>query len=104
MNPSGRALLKGKCGGERDPTPWKVTYSTERSTKPEESPDAEKSVAVSWSSEKQIENRTDHLNYGHSHQKLRHLSGGWALRPQFWRLVSGKGLGGQGGVETAWEV
>ena len=41
----GWALLKGNCGGERDPAPWKVTYTGERSNEPEESPDAEKSVA-----------------------------------------------------------
>ena len=89
-------LLKGNCGRERDPAPWKVIYLRERSNEPEESPDAEKSVAVSWSSEKQIENRTDHLNYGHSHQKLRRLGGGWAPRPPLWRLGPGKGLGRQG--------
>ena len=38
----------------------------ERSNEPEESPDAEKSVAVSWSTEKLIKNPTDHLNYGQS--------------------------------------
>ena len=53
---AGRVLLKGNCGGERDPTPWKVTNSKERSTEPEEFPDAKKSVAVSHSSEKQSEN------------------------------------------------
>ena len=97
-------LLKGNYGGEGDPTPWKVTYLTERSTEPEESPDAEKSVAVSQSSEKQSENRTDHLNYGHSHQKLRRLGGGWAPIPRLWRLVPGKGIGRWGGAETAWET
>ena len=50
-------LLKGNCGGERDPTPWKVTYTGERSNEPEESPDAEKSVAVSK------------LEYGKTHQE-----------------------------------
>ena len=54
----------------------------ERSNEPEESPDAEKSVAVSWSTEKPIKNPTDHLNYGQSHQKLRRLGGGWAPRPR----------------------
>lgn len=86
-------LLKGNCGGERDPTPWKVTYLTKRSTEPEESPDAEKSVAVSRSSEKQSENPTDHMNYWHSHQKLRRLGGGWAPIPQLLRLDPGKWLG-----------
>ena len=85
-----------------DPTSWKITYLTERSTELEESPDAEKSVAVSRSSEKQSENQTDHLNYGHSHQKLRCLGGGWAPRPWHQRLVPGKGLVGWGGAETAW--
>ena len=33
----------------------------ERSNKPEKSPDAEKSVAVSWSTEKPIKNPTDEL-------------------------------------------
>ena len=97
----GWALPKGNCGGERDPAPWKVTYTGERSNEPEESPDAEKSVAVSWSTEKPIKNPTDHLNYGHSHQKLRCLGGGWAPRPRLQRLVPG--LGGQGGAETAWK-
>ena len=41
---------------EKGILPWKVTYSGERSNEPEESPDAEKSVAVSRSSEKQTEN------------------------------------------------
>ena len=49
-------LLKGNLAGERDPTPWKVTYSRERSTKLEGSPDAEKRAAVSLSSEEQSEN------------------------------------------------
>ena len=62
---------------EKGILPWKVTYSGERSNEPEESPDAEKSVAVSWSTERLIKNRTDHLNYGHSQQKLRRLGGGW---------------------------
>ena len=74
----------------------------ERSNEPEESPDAEKSVAVSWSTEKPIKNQTDHLNYGQSHQKLRRLVGGWAPSPQLQRLVPWKGLGGRGGLETAW--
>ena len=81
MNPSWIGTPERELQKERDPTPWKVTYSGERSNEPEESPDAEKSVAVSWSSEKQRKNQTDHLNYGHSHQKLRHLGVGWALRP-----------------------
>ena len=34
-------------------------------------------------------------------KKLRHLGGGWALRPRLQRLVPG--LGGQGGAETAWK-
>ena len=95
-------LLKGNCGGEKDPTPWKVTYLMERSTELEESAEAEKSIAVSQSSEKQSKNQSDHLNYRHSHQKLRCLGGGWAQRPRLQRLVPG--LGGRGGVETAWEV
>lgn len=98
----GRALPKGNCGGERDSAPWKVTYTGERSNEPEESPDAEKSVAVSRSTEKPIKNQMDHLNYGHSHQKLRRLGGGWAPRPRLQRLVPG--LGGRGRAETAWEV
>ena len=87
-------LPKGNCGGERDSAPWKVTYSGERSNELEESPDAEKSVAVSWSTEKLIKNRRDHLNYGQSHQKLRCLGGGWVPRPQLQRLVPKNGLGG----------
>ena len=51
---------------------------------------------------KTIKNPTDHLNYGHSHQKLRRLGGGWAPRPRLQRLVPG--LGGRGRAETAWEV
>ena len=116
----GWVLPKGNCRGERDPAPWKVTYWGERSNELEESPDAEKSVAVSWSTEKQIENPTDHLNYGHSHQKLRCLGGSWAPRPRLQRLIPGKGLGGVverrlfgrsrnrsvkfEGAETAWET
>ena len=94
-------LPKGNCGGESDPTPWKVTYSTERSTKSEESPDAQKSAAVSQSSEKLSENQTDHLNYWHSHQKLRCLGGGWASRPRLRRLVPWE-QAGVGSAETAW--
>ena len=66
---AGRALPKGNCRGERGSTPWKVTYLTERSTELEESADAEKSVAVNQSSEKQSGNPTDHLNYGHGQHK-----------------------------------
>ena len=53
---------------------------------------------------KTIKNPTDHLNYGHSHQKLRRLGGGWGPRPRLQRLVPENGLGGRGGAETAWEV
>ena len=74
---AGHALPKGNCGGERDPTPWKVTYPMERSTKWEESPDAEKCTVVSLRSEEQSENWTDHPNYLHSHQKPRGFDGGW---------------------------
>ena len=42
---------------------------------------------------KTIKNPTDHLNYGHSHQKLRRLGGGWAPNPRLQRLVPGKGPG-----------
>lgn len=112
-------LLKGNCGGERDPIPWKVTYSMERSTNLEESPDAEKSAAVSQSSGKQSENQTDHLNYWHSRQKLRCLGGGSAPRSWLRRLLPGNGLGWVvqrllggsrkqsvrfDGAETAWET
>ena len=90
---AGWARLKGNCGGERDLTPWKVTYLTERSTKSEGSTDAEKSTAVSLRSEEQSANQTDHLNYWHSHQKPRCLGGGWALRPWLCRLVPGSKLG-----------
>ena len=90
-------LLKGNCGGERDPAPWKVTYTGERSNELEESPDAEKSVAVSRGPEKRIKNPPDHLNYGHSHQKLRLLGGVWAPRPPLQRLVPEKGPGDAGG-------
>ena len=53
---------------------------------------------------KTIKNPTDHLNYGHSHQKLRRLGGGWASNPQLQRLVPGKGRGTPGwglGTETS---
>jgi len=73
---AGWAPPKGNCGGERDPTPWKVTYSMEKSTELEGSPDSEKSMAVSLRSEGQSENETDHLNYWDSHQKQRCLGGG----------------------------
>ena len=63
----------------------------ERSNEPEESADAEKSVAVSWRTEKPIKNRTDHLNYGHSHQKLRRLGWGWAPNPQTCQVCNGTG-------------
>ena len=67
----------------------------ERSNEPEESPDAEKSVAVSWSTEKLIKNRRDHLNCGQSHQKLRCLGGGWAPNPRLQRIVPGLGGGAE---------
>ena len=92
---------KGTAEEKGIPHPGK-SPTGERSNEPEESPDAEKSVAVSWSTEKPIKNPTDHLNYGHSHQKLRRLGGGWAPRPRLQRLVPG--LGGRGRAETAWEV
>ena len=115
----GWALPKGNCGGERDPAPWKVTYTGERSNEPEESPDAEKSVAVSK------------LEYGKTHQEpngpseLRakspkietpgwglgtetlplkvspreeaggRLGGGWVPRPWLQRLVPGLGGGAE---------
>ena len=52
----------------------------ERSKELEESPNAEMNVAVSCSTEKLIKYPNDHLIYGHSHQKLRRLFGGWAQR------------------------
>ena len=65
----------------------------ERSTKLEGSPDAKKSTVVGLRFEKQSEIQTDHLNYWHNHQKLRHLGGGWALRLRLWRLVHRSRLG-----------
>ena len=104
----GWALPKGNCGGERDPAPWKVTYTGERSNEPEESPDAEKSVAVSK------------LEYGKTHQEpngpseLRAQSPkietpGWGLGTETsapevspWERAGGAGRSGDclGGLET----
>ena len=63
------------------PAPCKVTYSTEKSTESEGSPDAEKSTAVSVSS------TTGTVT------ENRRLGGGWAPRPQLRRLVPGNGNG-----------
>ena len=72
------------------------------STKSEGSPDAEKSASVSLRSEEQSENRTDHLNYWHRHQKWRHWVGAGHetsaldISPQKWA--------GVGGVESSWGI
>lgn len=102
MNPSGTGAPERELRRRKGSRTLESHLPGERSNEPEESPDAEKSVAVSWSTEKPIKNPTDHLNYGHSHQKLRRLGGGWAPRPRLQRLVPG--LGGRGRAETAWEV
>ena len=120
MNPSGTGAPERELWRRKGSHTLESHLLGERSNKPEESPDAEKSVAVSWSTEKPIKNPTDHLNYGHSHQKLRRLGGGWAPNPRLQRLVPGKGLGGGAeqrllgrsrnwsvkfdGAETAWET
>ena len=91
---------KENRGGERDPTPWKVTYWMERSTESEESPDAEKSAAVSRSTKKQSKNGTDDLNYCHRHQKIELL--GWGLSTETSALeVSPWEWAGVGSAETA---
>ena len=102
MNPSGTGAPERELRRRKGSRTLESHLPGERSNEPEESPDAEKSVAVSWSTEKPIKNPTDHLNYGHSHQKLRRLGGGWAPNPRLQRLVPG--LGGRGRAETAWEV
>ena len=93
MNPSGTGAPERELRRRKGSRTLESHLPGERSNEPEESPDAEKSVAVSWSTEKPIKNPTDHLNYGHSHQKLRRLGGGWAPRPRLRRLVPGKGWG-----------
>ena len=102
MNPSGTGAPERELRRRKGSRTLESHLPGERSNEPEESPDAEKSAAVSWSTEKLIKNPKDHLNYGHRHQKLRHLGGGWAPRPRLQRLVPG--LGGRGRAETAWEV
>ena len=102
MNPSGTGAPERELQRRKGSCTLESHLPGERSNEPEESPDAEKSVAVSWSTEKLIKNPMDHLNYGHSHQKLRCLGGGWAPNPRLQRLVPG--LGGRGRAETAWEV
>ena len=93
MNPSGTGAPERELRRRKGSCTLESHLPGERSNKLEESPDAEKSVAVSWSTEKPIKNPTDHLNYGHSHQKLRRLGGGWAPNPRLQRLVPGKGPG-----------
>ena len=93
MNPSGTGAPERELRRRKGSRTLESLLPGERSNEPEESPDAEKSVAVSWSMEKPIKNPTDHLNYGHSHQKLRCLGGGWAPNPRLQRLVPGKGPG-----------
>ena len=51
-----RRFRKGTAEEKGILHPGKSPTRGERSNEPEEYPDAEKSVAVSWSSEKQIEN------------------------------------------------
>ena len=91
MNPSGTGAPERELRRRKGSRTLESHLPGERSNEPEESPDPEKSVAVSWSTEKQIKNPMDHLNYGHSHQKLRCLGGGWAPRPRLQRLVPGLG-------------
>ena len=93
MNPSGTGAPERELRRRKGSRTLESLLPGERSNEPEESPDAEKSVAVSWSTEKPIKNPTDHLNYGHSHQKLRCLGRGWAPNPQLQRLVPEKGPG-----------
>ena len=93
MNPSGMDTPERGLRRRKGSRTLESHLPGGRSNEPEESPDAEKSVAVSWSMEKPIKNRTDHLNYGHSHQKLRRLGGGWAPNPRLQRLVPERELG-----------
>ena len=93
MNPSRTGAPERELRRRKGSRTLESHLPGERSNELEESPDAEKSVAVSWRTEKPIKNPTDHLNYGQSHQKLRRLGGGWAPNPRLQRLVPGKGLG-----------
>ena len=77
MNPSGTGAPETELWRRKGSRTLESHLLGERSNKPEESTDAEKSVAVSWSTEKPIKNPTDHLNYGHSHQKIE--TPGWGL-------------------------
>ena len=94
MNPSGTGAPERELRRRKGSRTLESHLLGERSNEPEQSPDAEKSVAVSRSTEKPIKNPTDHLNYGQSHQKLRHLGGGWAPRFQLQRLDPENGWGG----------
>ena len=95
MDPSGTGAPERELRRRKGSRTLESHLPGERSNEPEESPDAEKSVAVSRSTEKPIKNPTDHLNYGHSHQKLRRLGGGWAPNPRLQRRVPGLGGGAE---------
>ena len=82
VNPSGTGAPERELRRRKGSRTLEIHLPGEKANEPEESPDAEKSVEVSWSTEKPIKNRVDHLNYGHSHKKLRRLGRGWALRPR----------------------
>jgi len=90
VNPSGTGAPERELRRRKGSRTLESHLLGERSNELEESPDAEKSVAVSWSTEKPIKNLADHLNYGQSHQKLRCLGGGWAPRPRLRRLIPEK--------------
>ena len=57
---------KGTPHPEKSPTQWKEQPNWKN---------LPMQISVSQSSEKQSENQTDHLNYWHSHQKLKCLGG-----------------------------
>ena len=73
-------FLKGNCGRERDPAPFKVTYQGKDQTNRRNLRCREVcSSKVEYRNP--IKNPKDDLNYRHSHQNLRRLVGAWAPNP-----------------------
>ena len=93
MNPSRTGTPERELRRRKGSCTLESHLPGERSNEPEESPDAEKSVAVSWSTEKPIKNPTDHLNY---RQSPKIETPGWGLGTETLAPEVSPGAGGAG--------